>query len=115
MIEVEQPEGLSARKLVLETAQHNVLTAYSGKSGLEFLARFPKVDAVIIHARITDIPCSEVARQVKQFNSSMPVIVLSPLPNKDACQPHDYVVDSLVPNDILDLLAKKLGADVHNE
>jgi hypothetical protein len=27
MIEIEQPEGLSARKLVLETSKHNVITA----------------------------------------------------------------------------------------
>jgi hypothetical protein len=29
MIEVEQPEGVSTRKLVLETARPNVITAYS--------------------------------------------------------------------------------------
>jgi hypothetical protein len=27
MIEVEQPEGVSSRKLILETARHNVITA----------------------------------------------------------------------------------------
>jgi len=31
MMEEEQPEGLSARKLVVETAKHNVLTAYTWK------------------------------------------------------------------------------------
>ena len=37
MIEVEQPEGISARKLILEAARHNVLTAYSGRVGIELL------------------------------------------------------------------------------
>ena len=35
MIETEQPEALSARKLVVETAKHNVLTAYDAQSGLD--------------------------------------------------------------------------------
>lgn len=30
MIEPEMPESVSARKLVLETAKHNVITAYGG-------------------------------------------------------------------------------------
>jgi hypothetical protein len=33
MIEVEQPEGVSTRKLVLETARHNLITAYTQKTG----------------------------------------------------------------------------------
>jgi response regulator RpfG family c-di-GMP phosphodiesterase len=65
MIEVEQPEGVSARKLVLETAKHNVITAYSGKSGLQLFHRFPNVDAVVIHSRMGDLSCSEIARSVK--------------------------------------------------
>jgi hypothetical protein len=32
MIEVEQPEGVSSRKLILETARHNVITAYTAVS-----------------------------------------------------------------------------------
>jgi response regulator RpfG family c-di-GMP phosphodiesterase len=114
MIEVEQPEGLSARKLVLETAKHNVLTAYSGESGLELFARFPRVDAVVIHAHVTDLSCSEIAMKIKLFNPSMPIIILNPSPSGEVCQTADYVVDSLVPNDILEVLANKLGADVSN-
>jgi response regulator RpfG family c-di-GMP phosphodiesterase len=115
MIEVEQPEGVSARKLVLETAKHNVITAYSGKAGLKLLHRFPKVDTVVIHSHIDDLSCGDITRQVKAEYPSMPVIVLSPTPQNDECSPADYVVDSLVPNDILELLANKLGADVSAE
>jgi hypothetical protein len=35
MIEVEQPEGLSTQKLVLETARHNVITAYTAAVGMK--------------------------------------------------------------------------------
>jgi hypothetical protein len=49
MIEVEQPEGLSTRKLVLETARHNVITAYTAEGGMELLHRFPNVDVIVVH------------------------------------------------------------------
>ena len=115
MIEVEQPEGVSARKLVLETAKHNVITAYSGKSGLRLLHRFPNVDAVVVNSRMADLPRGDIVRQVKAAYPSLPVIVLSPRPDADSCKPADYVVDSMVPNDILKLLADKFGADVSAE
>ena len=44
IVEVEPPEGISARKLVLETAKHNVITAYSAHEGLELFHRFPAID-----------------------------------------------------------------------
>jgi hypothetical protein len=40
MIEVEQPEGVSTRKLVLETARHNVITAYTTDTGIGFCVDF---------------------------------------------------------------------------
>jgi DNA-binding NtrC family response regulator len=115
MIEVEQPEGVSARKLILETAKHNVITAYSAKSGLKLLERFPNVDAVVVHSRIPDSSFQAVIRTVKAKHPSMPVIVLSPSGAAEDYKPADFVVDSMVPNDILLLLADKLGADVSAE
>jgi hypothetical protein len=41
MAEMEPPEGLSARKLVLETGKFNVITAYSVAEALQTLATFP--------------------------------------------------------------------------
>lgn len=111
MIEVEQPEGVSARKLVLETAKHNVITAYTAHTGLELLDRFPNVDAVVVHSGMTDISCEEIIRRVKSKLPSMPVVVLSPQGPVAKYKSADFVVDSYIPNDILELLAKKLGAD----
>jgi DNA-binding response OmpR family regulator len=111
MIEVEQPEGISTRKLVLETAKHNVITAYSGQTGLELLDRFPNVDAVVVHSRMTDIPCVEIIREVKAKHPSMPVVVLSPLGPIEGCESADYIVDSHIPDEILHLFATKMGAD----
>jgi DNA-binding NtrC family response regulator len=111
MIEIEQPEGVSARKLVLETAKHNVITAYTAHTGLGLLDRFPNVDAVVIHSGMTDISCEEIIQRVKSKLPSMPVVVLSPQGPAANYKSADFVVDSYIPNDILELLAKKLGAD----
>ena len=52
MIEMEQPEGLSSRKLIIETAKHNVLTAYNAEVGLDLLRRFPNVDLALVHSSL---------------------------------------------------------------
>lgn len=108
MIEVEQPEGISARKLVLETARHNVLTAYSGKDGLALMRRFPNVDVVIVHTELDRMPFGEVVRGVRQVRKDVPVIVITP---RDV-EPEgaDYVLPSHEPQKLLDLLATEFEA-----
>lgn len=108
VIEVEPPEGLSARKLVLETARHNVITAYSGKEGLKILHRFPNVDAVVLHSELRDIDCGTVTRAIKNFNAKLPIIVVSP--RHTDCDGADFVVPSHEPQELLNLLADKFGA-----
>jgi hypothetical protein len=46
IVENEPAQGLSTRKLLIETAKHNVLTAYTGGEGVRMLERFPNVDAL---------------------------------------------------------------------
>lgn len=48
MAEPEPGEALSVRKLLLETAKFNILTAHSGLEAQELFERFPKLDLVII-------------------------------------------------------------------
>jgi CheY-like chemotaxis protein len=112
IIEVEPPEGISARKLVLETSKHNVLTAYSGEQGLALLRRFPNVDAVVVHTQLKDLPCSEVAHAVRQLNPKLPIISISP--NNNACEPHDFSLSSHEPQQLLQLLADEFDADTRN-
>ena len=109
IVEVEQPEGISTRKLVLETARHNVLTAYSGEGGLELMRRFPNVDVVIVHTEIRDIPFEEVVRQLRQIRPGIRVIALAPTgeANPDYA---DFVVLSHQPQALLQLLATEFSA-----
>lgn len=113
MIEVEQPEGLSARKLVLESCKHNVITAYNGEIGVELFKRFPNVDAVVVHVDVRSIPFSEVVRQIREVRPDVPIIALSPIPNL-AFEGVDHVVPSHDPQAILRLLAGNFRASISN-
>ena len=102
VIEQENPEGLSTRKLVLETAKHNVLTAHSGAEGLEIFARHP-VDAVVVHSAIKDVPCGQIVKRVKKQKQGMKVIVLTPSQNF-TCKGADLVLPSHEPDKLLHAL-----------
>ena len=80
IIEAEPLEGVSIRKLVLETAKHNVLTAHSAAEGLEMLQRFPNVDAVVFHAELSDMSADEFIRRFEEKNSKVPLVLISPTP-----------------------------------
>ncbi|MHB1936645.1 MAG: response regulator [Acidobacteriaceae bacterium] len=113
MIEIEQPEGLSARKLVLETSKHNVITAYNGSQGLQLFKRFPSVDAVVVHVDVQDIPFSEVVRRIREIRPNVPIIALSPIGNL-VLPGVDYVIPSHEPQAILQVLADHFNASTSN-
>ncbi len=106
MIEEEQPEGLSSRKLVVETVKHNVLTAYNAKDGMDLLARFPNVDAVLVHAgQLHKRP--SLLTEVRELCPDKPIILASPF--ADEFRPEaNFVVDSHKPQALLKLLGEDL-------
>lgn len=113
MIEVEQPEGLSARKLVLETSKHNVITCYSGSGGIHMFKRFPDVDAVVIHVDVTNPEFEQVVREIRSIRPSVPIIALSPI-GAVALAGVDYVIPSHEPQAILKVLADHFHASTSN-
>lgn len=112
MIEEEQPEGLSARKLVVETAKHNVLTAYNAKNGIDLLRRFPNIDAVLVHARALD-ERPNLLGEVKAIAPTAPVILASPGANHARPEAR-FIIDSHQPHELVTLLADGLKVDVSN-
>src|SRR5277367_7155698 len=76
VIDREFPGSISTRKLVIETAKFNVLNAYSGQEALEVLSRFPAVSGVVLDGGIEDIPCDELAVQMKSLHPSLPIVVI---------------------------------------
>lgn len=113
MIEVEQPEGLSARKLVLETSKHNVITAYSGQAGVELFKRFPTVDAVVVHVDVSDQPFENVVQEIRKIRPDVPIIALSPI-GATTLESVDYVIPSHEPQAILKVLADHFHASTSN-
>lgn len=109
MIEVEQPEGVSTRKLVLETARHNVITAYTQATGLKLLRRFPNVDVVVVHTELDDFSFGETIRELKSIRNDISVIGISPRSDRDM-EGADYLLSSHDPHALLQLLAERFEA-----
>jgi DNA-binding response OmpR family regulator len=103
VIDREFPGTLSTRKLVIETAKFNVLTAYSGREALEIFKRFPRVDGIVMDAELDDVPAEEILKDFKEVEPKVPVIVICP-PGLTACPSADYVLESFHPGKLLETL-----------
>jgi CheY-like chemotaxis protein len=87
VVDAEFPGSISSRKLVIETAKFNVITAYSGLEAVEMLERFPRVDAVVVNAEEQETPCAEVVRRLKVIVPGIPIIASSS-GGEDLCGAH---------------------------
>jgi DNA-binding response OmpR family regulator len=103
VIDREFPGSISTRKLVIETAKFNVLTAYSGKEALEVFSRFPAVSGVVLDGGLEDVPCCEVARQIKLLQPTVLIIVIES-PGFEECPQADYQIKSFDPATLLETL-----------
>ena len=74
VIDREFPGSISTRKPVIETAKFNVLTAYSGKEALEVFAGFPAESGIVLDGGLDDVPCDELARQIKALQPKVSII-----------------------------------------
>lgn len=111
MIEVEQPEGVSTRKLVLETARHNVITAYNAAAGIDLLRRFPNVDVVVVHTEMEKFSFDKTVHEIKKIRKELPIIGITPRTGKDV-DGADYMLSSHDPQALLHLLAEHFEASV---
>jgi sulfur transfer complex TusBCD TusB component (DsrH family) len=108
---IAEPEpvgALSARKLVIETAKFNVITAYSKAELMEVVERFPAVDAVVVHRDLMARGIETSIQELKRAVHGKPVILVSPSMPEDAGR-GDYLVDSHEPEDLLRLLRELFG------
>jgi len=106
--EPESPEGISARKLVLETAKFNVLTAYSADESVAILKDFPQVDAIVFHLNLDGDSCVETVKKLRNLRADIPVIALSPGMTR-TCDGANEVVSSYDPQALLNLLRQRFG------
>ena len=68
--------GLRVRKILLERAGYQVLTAEDGCSGIEIFTTQP-VDAVVLDYAMPGMHGGEVARKMRQAKPGVPILLLS--------------------------------------
>ena len=108
IIEAEPAQGLSTRKLLLESAKHNVVTAYSPEEGAKMFRRFPHVDVVAIDGSFGEKACTQLVSELKTQNRNIRVVAF--VPNESTkCRWADETTSSHDPAGLLRLLEKMGG------
>ncbi len=105
MIDRETSSGISTRKLIIETAKFNVITAYSSREAIETLRKYPALEGVVLDAGMEDMPTDELIAALKQLQPGITVILVC-TPRFAPCQDADHVVESFDPRQLLALLEK---------
>ena len=105
VIDRETSSGISTRKLIIETAKFNVVTAYSSKEAIETLRKYPALDGVVMDAGMEDMPTEELIAALKGLQPKITVILVCS-PWYTPCKNADYNVESFDPKHLLALLEK---------
>ena len=103
VIDREHAGSISTRKLVIETAKLNVITAYSGAEAIEMFERFPNVDGIVMDARIADVPCGALIKRLREIKAGVPVVVIGS-PRAVHCEAADEFLEAFEPAKLLRLL-----------
>lgn len=105
VIDREYSGSISTRKLVIETAKFNVITAYSSDEAIDTLIMFPAVRGVVLDAGMKDMPCESLVQKLKSVGPSVPIIVVT-APGILKCTGADHYLESFEPSRILSRLQK---------
>ncbi len=102
VIDREHPASISTRKLVIETAKLNVITAYSSEEALETLHAFPSVHGAVLDGFMKDIPCGELIRRLREVKPELPIVVVG----GHHCEDASHYIDHFEPQALLSVLKK---------
>jgi hypothetical protein len=105
--EPEPLQALSTRKLILETAKFNVLTAHSTQEAIDLFHLFPNISMAVMVAG-ENIDCKRIARAIKGATSKIPVIGMAPI-DDGTCDFADKFVSSYEPDTLLEVIRAMLG------
>jgi DNA-binding NtrC family response regulator len=105
VVDREFSGSISSRKLIIETAKFNVITAYSGREAVETLERFPGVDGIVLDAGLCDGSCIDLVKELKKIQPKLVVIAVS-APGSDTVPNADHQLESFDPRRLLALLEK---------
>jgi CheY-like chemotaxis protein len=105
VVEPEHAANISVRKLVIESAKCNVITAYSVEEAVTALQRFPNVDGIVLDAQMDGQPCKELIGRFRATNDKVPIVTVSPN-GEFPCGAEEYHVSGYDPRQLLDALDK---------
>lgn len=103
VIDRDYAGNISTRKLVIETAKLNVITAYSTSEAIETLKKFPNIDGVVADTATEDMAFDDLVRALKAIEPSVPVIAIS-TPRSGESLLADYQLETFDPARLLELL-----------
>ena len=72
----DEPKGLQVRKALLQRKGYEVLTATSGREGLELFAANP-ITAVILDYAMPEMDGGEVAAELRRLKPEVKILLLS--------------------------------------
>ena len=103
VVDRESSSAISTRKLIIETAKFNVITAYSSQEAIETLRKYPAIDGVVADSGLPDMSCEALVEALKALQPKITVIVVC-TPRGSACETADYILQSFDPRKLLALL-----------
>jgi len=114
VLDQEYPGSISTRKLVIETAKLNVITAYGPDEALEMLERFPNVDGIVVDTELGKRTCEEVIDEIRRINAKTPIVTVSPGGNAP-CGKEQYHVSNFDPRRLLDVLQEICDSELNTK
>src|SRR5690242_11696681 len=105
--EPEPGQALSTRKLVLETAKFNVLTAHSTDEAFDVFQSFPNAGCLIAVESDT-VDCERILKFARTIRQDIQLIALSPR-SAFRCTYADHHLSSHDPEALVQLVRKLLG------
>ncbi len=76
----DEPTGLQVRRILLEMEGYSVLTATSGREGLELFAANP-VSAVVVDYAMPEMDGGQVAAELRRRSPEVKILLLSAYPD----------------------------------
>ena len=105
--EPEPVQALSVRKLVLETAKYNVLTAHSNRETLDLFHLFPNISMAVL-VDDSELNCEQIAKYIRTTIDKVLIIFLtSRIGGK--CDYADHNITSGEPERLLELVRSLVG------
>jgi CheY-like chemotaxis protein len=105
VVDRETSSSISTRKLIIETAKFNVITAYSSHEAIQTLKKFPAIDGVVADAGMEDMVCNDLVKALKAISPKIPVVIIC-TPRGTPCEVADHMLESFDPRVLLTLLQK---------